>query len=62
MFGSVDEKDMHIVIDAMQEKPVTKGTCVIKQGDDGDHLYVVESGTLTCTKLFAGDKEDKVLK
>jgi hypothetical protein len=30
MFGSVDEKDLEIVIDAMEEKKVESGTVVIK--------------------------------
>jgi hypothetical protein len=25
---------------------------VIKEGEEGDCLYVVESGILTCTKIF----------
>jgi cAMP-dependent protein kinase regulator len=36
---------------------------VIKQGDDGDNFYLVESGELTCSKLMnADDKEDTYLK
>lgn len=31
------------------------GEAVIKQGDDGDNLYVVETGTLECTKKFKAD-------
>lgn len=62
MFGSVDEKDFHIVIDAMKERSATAGEVVIKEGDDGDNLFVVESGTLTCTKVFAGQDKPTHLK
>lgn len=35
---------------------------MIKQGDDGDNLYVVDSGELDCYKKFAGSEEEKHLK
>ena len=38
----------------MKEKNVKGGEVVIKEGDDGDNLFVVESGTLTCTKVIQG--------
>ena len=28
------------------------GEIIIREGDDGDNLYVVESGILDCTKHF----------
>jgi len=28
----------------MQEKKVAKGEAIIKQGDEGDYYYVVDSG------------------
>ena len=36
----------------MEEKLYRAGELVIKQGDEGDNLYVVEAGTLACTKRF----------
>ena len=35
---------------------------VIQQGDAGDHLYVVDSGKLACSKLFSGKTEPTFLK
>lgn len=40
---------MNIVIDAMDVKNVQAGDLIIKQGDDGDVLYVIGSGQLECT-------------
>lgn len=31
-----------VVIDAMEEKIFAAGTQIIKQGDDGDYLFVIE--------------------
>lgn len=52
MFKMLDENDKKIVIDAMEEKRYVKGDIVIKQGNDGDVLYLVERGQLRCTKRF----------
>ena len=52
MFQNLDKEEKNIVINAMEEKKFSEGVDVIKQGDDGDDLYVVEEGTLSCSKLF----------
>lgn len=44
MFSALNEKDQNIVLDAMKEENFKTGDVVINQGDDGDVLYVVESG------------------
>lgn len=54
MFSGLDEKEKQIVVDAMAEKHSLPGETVIKEGDEGDSLYVVGSGTLSCTKVFKG--------
>lgn len=46
----------------MQEFKLSAGTSAIKEGDDGDFLYVVESGILKCTKVFPGNTEPTFLK
>lgn len=52
MFSALNPKELDIVIGAMQNVKKKKGDLVIKEGDDGDNLYVVESGVLTCTKIM----------
>lgn len=52
MFSCLNPEELSIVLDAMQNVKKTAGELIIKEGDDGDNLYVVESGTLTCTKVF----------
>jgi len=52
IFGLLEENEKRIIVDAMQEKIVSKGSRVIKQGDDGDVLYLVEDGMLDCLKDF----------
>ena len=54
LFQSLSDRDFEIVVDAMEEKKFAPGEYVIKQGEDGSELFVVESGVLSCTKLFKG--------
>lgn len=62
MFSALDEKEKKIVLEAMEEKRAKEGDEIIRQGEEGDNLYVVESGTLSCFKLFAGKTEPTFLK
>ncbi|KRX03064.1 Cyclic nucleotide-binding protein [Pseudocohnilembus persalinus] len=62
MFQYLDEKDQEIVVNAMEEVKFGEGDIVIKQNDDGDCLYLVDSGELDCFKQFNKDEEEKYLK
>jgi len=62
MFSGLDNAEKQIVVDAMEEKKTFKNEIVIKEGDEGDCLYVVASGTLSCTKIFKGNTEPTFLK
>lgn len=57
MFRCLEAGDLQIVINAMEEVKFNKGDFVIKQGDDGDVLYFVFTGTLDCHKVFSGKTE-----
>lgn len=62
MFSALDEKELHIVVDAIEEVSGGAEVPVIVEGDAGDCMYVLESGTLDCTKVFAGNTEPTFLK
>ena len=36
----------------MKEVILNVGKAAITQGEEGDYLYVVQEGTLECTKIF----------
>lgn len=44
LFRCLDDDQMKDVIDAMFERQVAEDETVIKQGEDGDNFYVIESG------------------
>lgn len=46
IFRDVEEKQLQAVLGAMEELRVGEGELVIRQGDQGDYFYVVESGRL----------------
>lgn len=52
MFSALNPEELDIVLGAMQQVKKKVGEHIIKEGDDGDNLYVVESGVLNCTKVF----------
>eukprot|EP00347_Sterkiella_histriomuscorum_P002262 403368839 len=62
MFSALDEKEKQIVVNAMEERKAVEGEHIITQGEEGDNLYVVESGTLSCFKLFPGNSVETFLK
>lgn len=63
MFASLNPKDSKGILDAIVPVKRAAGETVIKQGDDGDNFYLVESGELSCTRLMnPEDKEDTFLK
>jgi cAMP-dependent protein kinase regulator len=49
---ALDAKEIEVVVDAMEEKHFKEGETVIKQGDEGDNVYVVEEGKLSCSRVF----------
>lgn len=61
LFNSLEGNELKIVIDAMEQHRLKAGDEVIKQGEHGDCLYLVESGELECSKNFSSG-ETKVLK
>lgn len=58
---ALDVEDLETVVDAFQEVAVKKGTVIIRQGDDGDRLYLIESGQVDVMKTFPGENGDKFL-
>jgi len=62
LFNNLEENELKNVIDAMGERKFKKEEIIIKQGDSGDDLYIVESGELDCFKTFNPDEERKYLK
>ena len=46
----------------VKKKKVKKNEYIIKQGDNGDYLYIIESGELICEKVFNQGENPTYLK
>ena len=42
MFNALDDKERQIVINAMDQKNFKASSWIIREGEDGDNLYIVE--------------------
>ena len=62
MFSALNPAELEIVLGAMQKFDFQAGSVVINEGDDGDNLYVVETGKLKCTKVLQPGAEPTYLK
>merc|ERR1719331_3035570 len=60
LFSSLEDQDMTIVIGAMKEVIAEPKQRVIVQGDQGDFLFVIETGKADC--IIKVDGTDKVVK
>lgn len=54
MFGALSKAEMSTIVDAMKEVSAKKGERLIKLGDAGDYLFVIEKGELECRKEING--------
>jgi cAMP-dependent protein kinase regulator len=55
LFTGLAQKELDIVISAMEERQFKAGETIIEQGESGDCLYTVETGELDCFKLFVNN-------
>jgi len=57
LFKSLDADQFSQILDAMFEKVVEPGDVVIKEGDDGDYFYIIESGKYDIFKIIGGENK-----
>ena len=61
LFSHLAEKEKAILVKAMKEEKFNEDEWVIKQGDDGDVLFVVDKGELDCFRKPTKDGKDEFL-
>lgn len=60
LFSALTASDLDLIVDAMEEACFGAGESIITEGEDGDHLFVIEEGNPVCKKLVDG--EQKIVK
>ncbi len=61
LFKNLEMSEKTVIALAMEIKKYKKNDMVIKQNDDGNELFVVDSGKLSCTKVFSGQSKETFL-
>ena len=62
LFKDFDDNEIATIVDACEEKKYKKNDYIIKQNDDGDNLYIIDSGELICEKVFNKGEPPTYLK
>lgn len=62
MFSRLEETEKQKVVLAMVEKKAATGETVIREGDEGKELFIVDEGSLDCTKLNKESGQEVFLK
>ena len=60
LFKACSEEELSDLIDAFESADFAAESIVIQQGDEGNHFYVVESGTLDISVRMEGDETKSV--
>jgi len=60
LFSALEDEELKTVVLAVQDKKIEPNTRIIKQGDDGDSMFIIEDGGLDCLKVIDG--AEKVVK
>jgi cAMP-dependent protein kinase regulator len=60
MFINLEEQNLKEVIDVMDYHKANPQYLIIKEGEPGEVLYIIESGKMTCSKIING--ESKIFK
>jgi cAMP-dependent protein kinase regulator len=62
LFKHLEDRDIDIIINAMEIRKVKSAEVVIAQGQDGNDLYIVGNGQLRCTKALPDSNEAQFIK
>ena len=62
LFSARDKFQKVKLVDGLQQSTLNKGEFVLKEGEDGEEFYVIESGEVDCLKLHqVGSRKGFVL-
>jgi cAMP-dependent protein kinase regulator len=60
LFSALEDEEIRTVILALKDNKLEPNVRIIKQGDDGDSMFIIEDGEVDCLKVIDG--QEKVVK
>eukprot|EP00440_Ansanella_granifera_P047581 gb/GFBE01051537.1/.p1 GENE.gb/GFBE01051537.1/~~gb/GFBE01051537.1/.p1 ORF type:complete len:406 (+),score=131.60 gb/GFBE01051537.1/:1-1218(+) len=60
LFNSLGKEDLKVILGAFVEKTIAPKNRIIQEGDDGEVMFLIESGAFDCIKMIDG--AEKVVK
>jgi CRP-like cAMP-binding protein len=51
LFDALDKFQKLKLVDGLQQITLNKGEFILREGEDGEEFYVIESGEVDCLKL-----------
>ncbi|KAF8820991.1 cyclic nucleotide-binding domain-containing protein [Cardiosporidium cionae] len=57
LFSPLEESDLHTIIRAFVDQTAKEGCTILQQGDEGDKLYLIETGTVSVSKVTSQDEK-----
>lgn len=56
LFNALEKEDVDVLVGAMVERTAAADERIIREGDDGDVMFVIERGLVECLKLIDGSE------
>lgn len=57
LFRSVEEAELGILADSLRERTLKRGQVLLREGEGGDEMFLVRSGSLVISKAVTGRVE-----
>ena len=57
LFRNVEEPELGILAESLRERPLRRGQILLREGDTGDEMFLVRSGSLVISKGVTGRVE-----
>jgi CRP/FNR family transcriptional regulator, cyclic AMP receptor protein len=57
LFRNVEDPELGILAESLRERPLRRGQILLREGDSGDEMFLVRSGSLVISKGVTGRVE-----
>ena len=57
LFRNIESRELGILADSLRERELKRGQILLREGDTGDEMFLVRSGSLVISKAVTGRVE-----